>query len=121
MIHPSLDELEGNPNPNQYWKYYKKDTNIIIVCFQDTYQTLNGNKMGWITAWLESPNITDEIRGEASMALTDAIYPLFDYVWLNKEWTDNNPIWKKDGTFHWYRYQWISSITIGKSYCLLNA
>ena len=109
---------------NQIWKLYKKDTYKVLVCFQDAYQKFEEDgkikKIAWATAWIESPNVTDNIREEASKVLSDTMYPLFDYVWMNKEWIGNSPIWKIDGPFHWYSYQWTTCINIKKSYCILN-
>jgi hypothetical protein len=50
------------------------------------------------------------------------MYPVFDYVWMNKKWIgkENNSGWKIDGLFNWYSYQWTSSISINNSYCILN-
>jgi hypothetical protein len=109
---------------NQFWKLYKKDTYKVLVCFQDTYQKFeedgNMKKICWATGWIESPNMTDNIREEASKELSAMMYPEFDYVWMNKEWIGNNSEWKIDGFFHWYSYQWTTSLNIKKSYCILN-
>lgn len=109
---------------NQIWKLYKKDTYKILVCFQDAYQRFEKDgkikKIVWATAWIESSNVTDNIRKEASKELSDTMYPDFDYVWMNNEWTGKGSIWSNDGPFHWYTYQWSSGINIKKSYCILN-
>ena len=131
---------------NQYWKLYEKGLYKVLVCFQDAYQSFEAkrpeakrpeakrpeakrpeanNKMKkicWATGWIESPNMTDEYREEASRELSDSMYPDFDYVWMNKKWIGNNRTseWKIDGPFHWYSYQWTSSININNSYCILN-
>lgn len=109
---------------NQFWKLYKKDTYKVLVCFQDTYQKFEEEgvmkKICWATGWIESPNMTDNIREEASKELSAMMYPEFDYVWMNKEWIGNDSEWKVDGFFHWYSYQWTSNLNIKKSYCILN-
>ena len=114
---------------NQIWKLYTKDMYKVLVCFQNAYQRFEEDKkmkkIVWATAWIESPNMTDDIREEASKVLSDTMYPEFDYVWMNKEWIGNallskNPIWLTDGPFHWYSYQWTTCINIKKSYCILN-
>jgi hypothetical protein len=109
---------------NQFWKIYKKDTYKVLVCFQDTYQKFEEDgeikKICWATAWIESPNMTDNIREEASKELSAMMYPEFDYVWMDKEWVGNDPSWKIDGFFHWYCYQWATSINIKRNYCILN-
>jgi len=114
---------------NQRWKLYEKGVYKVLVCFQDAYQSFEAkrpeanNKMKkicWATGWIESPNMTDEYREEASRELSDSMYPEFDYVWMNKEWIGRySDQWKIDGPFHWYSYQWTSSINIQKSYCIL--
>jgi hypothetical protein len=109
---------------NQYWKLYEKGTYKVLACFQDAYQNFMENgwrkKICWATGWIESPNMTDEYREEASRELSDSMYPAFDYVWMNKKWIgDTTNEWKIDGPFHWYPYQWTSSININYSYCIL--
>jgi GNAT superfamily N-acetyltransferase len=131
---------------NQIWKLYEKGIYKVLVCFQDAYQSFeakrpeakrpeakrpeakrpeaNGQlkKICWATGWIESPNMTDEYREEASRELSDSMYPAFDYVWMNKKWIGkgNNNSWKIDGLFNWYSYQWTSSISINNSYCIQN-
>jgi len=109
---------------NQIWKLYKKGTYTVLICFQDAYQSFEEDgkmkKIAWVNAWIESPNMTDNIREEASKELSDSMYPEFDYIWMNKEWVGNESLWKTDGPFHWYSYQWTTCINIKKSYCILN-
>jgi hypothetical protein len=108
-----------NQHGNQYWRYYKNGYSTILACFQDTYQRLEGNKMAWCTAWLESSVVTDDIRREAAIELTSTL-PSFDYVWMNKRWVGNHSIWKQDGGFHWYTYQWSTNLEVDSSLCLLD-
>jgi hypothetical protein len=117
---------------NQQWKIYKNNAtstnakSIILACFQDTFQrfTENGKikKIGWCTGWIESAGITDKCREEASKELSASMYSQFDFVWMNKEWigNPNNDTWKPDGIFNWYTYQWTTSISLNKSYCIMN-
>lgn len=108
---------------NQIWKLYRLETHKILVCFQDTFQRFYENniskKIGWITAWIESPNISDYIREKASSELADSMFNQYDYIWMNKEWSGNSDKWSNDGLFHWYTYQWTTSIHIKKEYCIL--
>jgi hypothetical protein len=111
---------------NQIWKLYEKGIYKVLACFQDAYQMFMENsrrkKICWVTGWIESPNMTDEYREEASRELSDSMYPAFDYVWMNKKWVGANKAtneWKIDGPFHWYSYQWTSSININYSYSIL--
>lgn len=109
---------------NQFWKLYKKDTYKVLVCFQDTFQYFeeegNIKKICWATAWIESSNMTNDVRKEAVNELSALMYPDFDYAWMNKEWVGDDKEWKVDGFFHWYSYQWTTSLNINKSYCILN-
>jgi GNAT superfamily N-acetyltransferase len=108
-----------NQHGNQHWRYYKDGYSTILACFQDTYQRLHGKRMAWCTAWLESSVVTDEIRKEAAIELTNTL-PLFDYVWMNKRWVGNHSAWKQDGGFHWYTYQWSTNLELDGSMCILD-
>jgi hypothetical protein len=116
--------VRNNKSTNQIWKLYQKETSKILVCFQDAYQRFEekgkNKKIGWITGWFESPNITDNFRKEASQELADSMYHTFDYIWANLDWTNDPDNWKVDGYFNWYLYQWASSASIKRSYCILN-
>jgi hypothetical protein len=123
-IYPNTLIISNKDSTNQYWRLYKNNVYSILVCFQDTFQYIfeNGSykKIGWITAWLENSIINDTIRQDASKQLSDSMYTTFDYIWINQEWTGKSYLWKVDGMFHWYSYQWSSSLKINKSYCILN-
>ncbi len=120
-IKPNTFIIINKETKNQIWKLYKKEIFMVLVCFQDTHQYTNDNKkMGWITCWIESPNMTDEMRGIISEEIVDSVYGIFDYIWMNKEWIGNSINWTTDGEFHWYLYQWRTNYRIDKSYCLLN-
>jgi predicted N-acetyltransferase YhbS len=107
----------ARPTDNQYWRLYKNGIHSILACVQDTYQTLHGKRMGWITAWIESPGITDTMRGDASYQLSEV--PGFDMIWMDWNYC-NKKDWIMDGEFHWYTYQWTSGISIDKSYCFIH-
>ena len=117
---PNTVLLRNRETTNQQWVYYKKGIHWIMACAQDTFQWKDGGKMAWITAWLESPSLTDAFREEASLAITDTLFPLFDHVWMNKEWCGSHPAWKVDGEFHWYTYQWTTTLSMDRSYCLMT-
>jgi|APFre7841882654_1041346.scaffolds.fasta_scaffold16190_2 GNAT superfamily N-acetyltransferase len=138
-IYPQVCIIRNEKGLGQQWRLYKKGFHMIVACFQDTYQRIDKEKrghMGWCTAWLESSVVTEEIREEAAIALTNTL-PLFDYVWMNKRWTGKNSLdwtlcsnrayypikngtWIDDGTFHWYTYQWSTNIAMDISMCLLD-
>ena len=128
-IYPQVCIIRNDTGLGQQWRLYKKGYHMILACFQDTHQWMDKKKgcMGWCTAWLESSVVTEEIREEAAIALTNTL-PSFDYVWMNKRWTGNNgaycPVkngtWTDDGTFHWYTYQWSTNCVMDISMCLLD-
>lgn len=123
-INPKMFIIRNIKSENQKWKMYKKDTSKVLACFQDAFQSFEEDgkikKIGWCTGWIESPGITDEFREEASRELSASMFFEFNYIWMNKEWVGNENIWKVDGPFNWYTYQWTSSINIKNSYCILN-
>ena len=118
VLQPSLVVIRNANSINQLWKIYRKGIHSVLIGIQDSYQQMDRKKMGWITAWMESPALTDDIREEASRMLSDACYPRFDMIWMDQKW--GNDSWKTDGQFHWYTYQWTTSSTITRSYCMMT-
>jgi GNAT superfamily N-acetyltransferase len=102
-----------SPSKNQQWRLYRKGHHSVLCCVQDTYQTLNGKRMGWMTAWIES-GITDEIREDALHQLSTVKY---DMIWVDSKWATHE--WNQDGVFYWYTYQWSTGV-IGNSYCVIH-
>jgi hypothetical protein len=125
---PDLFIIRNIHSQNQTWLLYKYATNIVLACFQDTFQwfldeTHTKNRIVWCTAWFESPGLTDNCRAEAAKQLSDFFAPKFEYIWMNKVWSvidNNSSIWKEDGHFHWYTYQWCSASHITRSYCIMT-
>lgn len=123
---PNLFVIINVNSHNQQWLLYKEGLKMILTCFQDTFQWFlddnsKKNKILWCTGWFESPNITDDCREEAATQLSDYFSHKFQYVWINKVWCNSNSnIWKEDGAFHWYTYQWCSALKIQKSYCIMT-
>lgn len=116
--------LIRNPNtPNQIWRWFRKGREQIVIGIQDTHQRIDQgfriNRIGWITTWIESPCVTEEMRGEAADKVADQIFPMFDYLWINEKWIGSSKMWKRDGAFHWYWYQWSSSLEMEQSYGLM--
>jgi len=122
-INPNLF-IVWNSNSNQLWKLYKKNHYSILACIQDTYQCCieegQKKKIGWITCWLESPNVTNLIREEASIEISNSLVGIFNYIWTNQKWTGYSSQWKMDGAFHWYTYQWSTTISMNDNYCILH-
>lgn len=121
MICPNVMIIRNEHGKNQHWRYYKNEYATIIACFQDTHQRFQdtGERIGWCTAWLESSVVTDEIRKEAAIELTNTL-PAFDYIWMDKKWVGKGTEWKYDGNFNWYAYQWSSNLTLQQSRCILD-
>lgn len=124
---PDLFVIRNINSNNHQWLLYKDGLKAILSCFQDTFQwflddNARQNKIVWCTGWFESPNITDDCREEAAKQLSDYFSPKFQYAWMNKTWCGGNKsrIWKDDGPFHWYTYQWCSALKIQKSYCIMT-
>ena len=110
-----------NPKAKQQWKAYRKGQHHVLACVQDTHQRIGRQTIGWVTAWFESPHLPEEVRADAARTLTDTM--LFDAVWMDRAWiTDciSESIWIPDGWFHWYAYQWTTSLTFGRSYCVVG-
>jgi GNAT superfamily N-acetyltransferase len=106
-------------NERSIWKWYRSYGSSILIGIQDTHQRVGSKKLGWITAWIESPLITDKLRGEAVDAVADSLYPTFDFLWSNERWIGDSMRWKRDGAFHFYTYQWSSDVPIGESYVMM--
>lgn len=106
-------------NERSTWKWFRSDRSSILIGIQDTHQRIDHKKMGWITAWIESPMITDELRGEAVDAVADSLFPTFNYLWINERWIGSSTRWKRDGAFHWYTYQWSIDESIDVSYAMM--
>lgn len=123
-LNPNIFIIRNIESKNQIWKLYKYEMYKILVCFQNTYQSFEEDgqikKIGWITSWIESPNITDKYREDASKCLSDSMNDKYDYIWANKEWVGHSKEWKDDGPFNWYLYQWTTCLNIKRSYCILN-
>lgn len=118
-VRPNLLIIRNENTSNQIWRWYRKGQNSILIGIQDTYQRIHRKKMGWITTWIESPMITDSIRGEVADAVAHSLFPVFDYVWINEQWKGSSKEWTRDGAFHWYTYQWTTDVPIDVSYSVM--
>lgn len=133
-MNPEIFVIRNYTSKNQEWFIYKNDIYNILCCIQDTYQVFKeegkegkeNNTIGWCTGWFESPNVCDSMREHAINAILDYMQNeytecrKFGYIWMNKKWIGNSKHWNTDGSFHWYLYQWNTSININYSYCILN-
>lgn len=114
-------------SPNQHWRAYKEGHSVILACFQDTRQKWMSHseaRLGWATVWLESPNVTDPIRRRGAIHLSDSMSSEFEWLWFNRKWIGSEDLkdgaFQADGTFHWYTYQWASSLSVTQSYGIMN-
>lgn len=113
-----------NPDTtNQQWFLYQRNSCYVWACIQTAHQQIQTERygdlcMGWMTAWLESPLLSDSFRAEACIAFTHHANHGFDAIWVDRKWTGGSNEWKQDGIFHFYTYQWTSNQTIGVSYCM---
>jgi hypothetical protein len=109
---------------NQEWILYRLGAYKVLACVQDTYQRFEEEgqikKIGWITGWIESSNMTDIYREKASKEISDFMFGKYDYLWSNIEWIGDSTEWKVDGPFNWYLYQWSTTLDIKKSYVIVN-
>jgi len=96
---------------NQRWMLYESQGGRILQCVQDTYQRKDGQPMAWCSAWIESPMMTDEVRIDAANSMAAAISEEFRWIWVQREWA---PDWKEDGAFHWYAYQWKTTLKMDR-------
>lgn len=120
VLQPNLFIIRNATSMNQIWKIYRKGIHSILFGIQDSHQRKGHQKMGWVTAWIESPLVNDDIREEASRMLSNACYPQFDMIWMDQNWIGTSEQWTVDGQFHWYAYQWTTNITIQRSYCIMT-
>lgn len=120
LLRPDTFIILNKKTPNQRWFRYKKDYYWVLAVVQDSYQSFkDGNTIGWITGWIESPNMTDEIRKEASEDITSACGAYYNMIWMDNKWTSTSSKFMIDGSFHWYTYQWSTCLTPSQSYCIM--
>jgi len=128
-IVPNTFVIRPTTTYNQSWRLYRASRHqMILACVQDSFQWLreaNGQrkKMGWFTAWLESPTMTDDCRAHAITEMADSMEGQLEYVWANKAWIGSSKVtteWKEDGAFHWYAYQWNTNLHLKSGYCIVH-
>ena len=129
-VHPRVFLLFPAHTRNQQWLRYQSDGMQLLVCVQDTFQRMSdheGGRMGWVTAWLESAWMTDEVRRDAAEQILSSVATQYDFLWLNRAWIGSlsTERWNADGPFQWYTFQWprvpdAPGHVCGHSYCLLH-
>lgn len=121
MLRPDTFLIINKSTDNQRWLIYRKEKIWVLVLIQNSYQTISGKKIAWITGWIESPLVNEDTRILASEEITASIAKLgYDWVWLDYNWIGKSKQFKLDGPFHWYTYQWSTSLTPSTSYCIMS-
>lgn len=117
-MYPSTWIVWNEEGSGQTWLLYHRNSCYVWVCIQSAQQiTENGLRMGWMTAWLESTELSSSFRAEACLALTHHVHHGYDAIWVDRKWTGGSSDWRADGQFHFYTYQWSSNQSVGISYC----
>lgn len=124
LLRPDTFLILNWATKNQRWFHYKNGTSWILACIQNSYQQFKeeSRPIGWMTGWIESPHMTDDIRYKAAIDICSAAGAYYNWVWMDSKWpgiTQSNTDFLIDGSFHWYTYQWASGILPGRSYCIM--
>ena len=98
QFRPDTFWLHSPDNPNQNWYLLRTGLAFLFVCIQDSFQTFQGQRIGWLTACFRSGSVSmDKI-------LTQIDYP---WIWMDRAFLNGDEEgWLNDGPFHWYAYQW---------------
>jgi hypothetical protein len=100
-VHKDMFWLANVDNPNQYWRLWKRGSQWSLACFQDSFQEKEGQRIGWMTAFVGNTATGIE-------ALADACP--FPWIWADQCWITETERWTLDGPFHWYTYRWTTSL-----------
>jgi GNAT superfamily N-acetyltransferase len=108
QLYPDTFWIHSVSNPNQCWYLYKTETEFLLVCIQDSFQTFQGQRIGWLTACFRSGSVSintiiGSVRG-------------YGWIWMDKAFGRDEEGWSTDGAFHWYGYQWTSCLRPNGSY-----
>ena len=122
MLRPGIFIIANRHTLNQKWRLYTNGRHWMLAVIQDTYQIhpFNYGKIGLCVGVIESIGFPPSLRNNALLQLTED--PEFSWIWLDTIWVDDNSqrsMWSIDGPFHWYAYQWTSSIRPGRDYCIM--
>lgn len=109
--------------PDACWRAYRQGSHSILACIQDTHQQMeSGQRIGWVTIWLESPMVTPVIRRQASLAISESVSG-YEWLWMNGHWAGYTgevcSPWKADGGFHWYTYQFTTRLSMERGFGLM--
>jgi len=106
-LRPDTVWIYDEANPNQLWRFWKEGLNWMLACVQDSFQELEGGRIGWMTAFFAS--------GDYDINQIVVNLP-FDWIWLDAAWLRDTEHWTRDTTFHWYAYQWTTCLAIRDFY-----
>ena len=102
QLHPTTFWIHSVRNPNQRWYFYRQKSEFLLVCLQDSFQTFQDKRIGWITACFRSGSVSIEpILGSVSG---------YGWIWTDRAFLRDEEGWLEDGPFHWYGYQWTSCL-----------
>lgn len=130
MLRPDTFMILNKRSENQKWLIYRSpsvsssmpyNSGIwVLALIQNSYQTISGKKIAWVTGWIESPLVNEETRTLASETISSSIARLgYDWVWLDYKWIGKSTKFQQDGSFHWYTYQWSTSLIPDMSYIIM--
>lgn len=103
----------GSDTPNQTWWFWKRGPAWALACVQDAYQCHpEGGRIGMWTAFFRSEDAT-----RAFNEMVDAAP--FAWSWTDRVFVEDMAGWREDGPFHWYTYQWSTSLVPGSNYGIL--
>lgn len=108
-VHKDLFWLAEVSNPNQNWRLWKQGTLWSLACFQDSFQEKEGERIGWMTAFVGN-------TATGLDALVDACP--FPWIWADRCWIQDSARWSLDGLFSWYAYRWTTSLVPGAGLAL---
>jgi hypothetical protein len=102
QMYPPTFWIHSVTNPNQSWYFYKQKSEFLLVCLQDSFQTFQDKRIGWLTACFRSGSVSiDTILRSVSG---------YGWIWTDRAFLRDEEGWHTDGPFHWYGYQWMSCL-----------
>ena len=122
LLRPDVFIITNNQTLNQKWRLYSVGKYWILAVIQDTYQIhpYNYGKIGFCAGVIESIGFPQSLRKDALLQITEVSE--FSWMWVDTMWIDDishGSIWNIDGPFHWYAYQWTTSIKPSRDYCIM--
>lgn len=104
------------------WYLYRSDRVWLILRAENTNQFSIGStvdtqwntkihQLGWITHVYESPSWVTLQHSQKNNIITEASEQIakelnWESVWISSEWVEEGDIWKIDGPYYFYSFQW---------------